>query len=238
MSLFGFGSKSDKTSKDFQQKKIEGIDKIIKDVIKEQNSIEIEINGVSGSFFSNVSHVLTDNDKKYLLIKTFKLPNPDFLQKTGKDSSITVYLKAYDKLLKFTSQFLEKFEDNVKLIKIRYPVDIVSEQRRNYFRIAPSKENPVRILLTQIGTEDISDISGGGLAFFSDKKILEEGNTIKNCRITLPNSKKIVVSCIVTNVLSKGKNIKYGLKFIDINSTDQETIVNYVNERQRERNRT
>lgn len=131
--------------------------------------------------------------------------------------------------------------------RISVPHNIKRDQKRNYHRVEPSVHKPLYITF-QIDhseiTEKIANISGGGVAFYTNfgKSRLWAGRKIKLVSVSIPGIP--VINCMaVIYTISKseypvfidGKPYHYvcGAEFVQVDGVIREKIIQYVIESER-----
>lgn len=121
---------------------------------------------------------------------------------------------------------------------IYMPAEILSLEKRKFFRVEPSLDSPVRIMFFYNGTyfnTKVYDISGEGLSFLLDFP-LEKLSVIEAVRVEFPyGTPSISVRLEVRNA-ERTDTLKYkiGCLIINIKNRDQDKIFKYMFKRQRE----
>nr|WP_314901513.1 flagellar regulator YcgR PilZN domain-containing protein [uncultured Deefgea sp.] len=125
------------------------------------------------------------------------------------------------------------------------PSQILRLQRRDYYRLSVPLSTPLSCLIP-IGNEQaeisITDISLGGvglLGYLPDIS-LEVGNTLKNCRIELPQMGVITADIEVCTsndqILRNGiRTLRSGCRFLNLSGTGQTLLQRYINQIERKR---
>jgi len=133
-------------------------------------------------------------------------------------------------------------------LRISFPETIKRNQRRNYKRVEPSIEQPINITLKLKDgevTENVDNISGGGVGFYTslDKSILHPASKINSVFFTLPDGTEITCQLIVRrftkNVPKETSSSKHyyfycGAEFMDLDNALRKKIILYVLQRERE----
>lgn len=139
----------------------------------------------------------------------------------------------------FGTKFIEMINGSFPSIKIAFPSIIKKIQRRFAFRVSPSTDNPVNVELISGIAEAISDISEGGLSFytrFTEEK-MRVGMILDRVILKLPAvDRKITTKAIIKNYIkgSGGVRNRCGVEFVDISMSDKNSIAYYVITRQKE----
>ena len=133
----------------------------------------------------------------------------------------------------------------------RIPDTLLRLQRREYFRLATPIANPIK-LATTIRRADNSalqvslsllDISGGGVGLMvatDQAKLLERGNTLNECRLTLPDEGLLVTSLCVRNMFdvttrSGTRYVRVGCEYVGMTSARLAMVQRYITRVERER---
>lgn len=138
----------------------------------------------------------------------------------------------------FKTRFIEMVSGRLPSIKIAIPSFIRKFERRKFFRISPSGNNPVTVEMIKGFVEEIADISENGLSFYtrrSDKEITV-GMNFEKIIFKLPTmDEKIITRGVVRN-FTKGRVVRNrcGVEFADIRRQDSDYIAYYGIIRQRE----
>lgn len=133
-------------------------------------------------------------------------------------------------------------------LRLSFPGNIKRTQRRNYNRIEPSREGPINITLIledREVTENLDNISGGGVGFYTnlDESILQRGQKIDLASFALPDgteiTSKLIIRWINKNIPEEIKNRKQfrfycGAEFMDLDKALREKIVQYVLKKERD----
>ena len=137
---------------------------------------------------------------------------------------------------------------NHPALRISFPESIKRNQRRDYNRVEPSIEEPIKITLELKDgkvIENMANISGGGVGFYTnlDKSVLWLGNKIKSVSFNLPDGTEItsqlIVRWVTKNVPDEIVNKKRlhfycGAEFAELNEALRKKIILYIIEIERE----
>jgi len=137
---------------------------------------------------------------------------------------------------------------NHPALRISFPESIKRNQRRDYNRVEPSIEEPIKIILKLKdgeAIETVANISGGGVGFYTnlDKSVLRPGNKIKSASFSLPDGTEItsqlIVRWVTKNVPDEIVNQKHlhfycGAEFAELDGALRKKVILYIIERERE----
>lgn len=153
------------------------------------------------------------------------------------------YLKLSFKFHDNEHFFLSKLEDFKKnndffTFDIYKPVEILSLEKRKFFRIEPSLNEPVRLsffLNNKYFSANVFDIAGEGISFLLNFPI-EKHTVIEGVKMEFPadippiNIRMEIRSSVQMN------NLKYkiGAQMINLKSKEQDIMFRYIFKRQRE----
>jgi c-di-GMP-binding flagellar brake protein YcgR len=214
--------------------------------------LAIRVNARGNSFNSSIVEISLSSNPPTLLIDAL-FPNEGnghivksefisvefFLKKSSKDYLNIPYM--------FSALFL-RLEDyqGYPTLRISFPKIIKRDQRRNYLRIKPLKNEPIPITLKlgeQETKEVVYDISGGGIGFCTNlnKSVLFKGRLIDSVLFTLPDGAKIT-SKLTVSLFSKEKHIINDVplhyfcraEFVELSEKSREKIIQYVIKKERE----
>ncbi|MFC1591938.1 PilZ domain-containing protein, partial [Thermodesulfobacteriota bacterium] len=126
-------------------------------------------------------------------------------------------------------------------LRISYP------EKRLYPRVDPSPAHPLQVTIflgDTLSTEQLANISEGGLGFYSNVENPAASPWLRfKIAFTLPDAMKIETMVVVRWYIAlekpktvAGKQLKYyyGVEFEGLNIVQQETVVNYIIEREYE----
>ncbi|MDR0577137.1 MAG: flagellar brake protein [Candidatus Accumulibacter sp.] len=128
------------------------------------------------------------------------------------------------------------------------PDRLLRLQRREFFRLATSMANPVRLRGT-IGPDGrdidvpLADISGGGVGLMVPPDLaglLESGQMLENCKIMLPNEGLLIADLCVRNmfdVTNRGglRHVRVGCEFVRLPAARLAAVQRYILRVERER---
>ncbi len=120
-------------------------------------------------------------------------------------------------------------------LKFEMPQVIRHSNKRDFFRVAPARSRPMRIIIDlgqshSIDT-DVRDISGAGVAVSSStSRYLGIGQKLKSVEIEMPDGSWIICSGIIRRI--SGTTV--GIELDEVTSHDRSRIFRYVNQRQKE----
>ena len=140
----------------------------------------------------------------------------------------------------FETKFIEMVSGRFPSIKIVFPLSIKKIQKRGSFRIFPSMNNPIMVELTDLIREDVSDISEGGLSFYTNRteKEIPVGVVFEKVTFKLPTMDRGITTKAVVMQIIKGSGVgiknKCCIEFEDMGMKDRDAIAHYVIVRQRE----
>jgi c-di-GMP-binding flagellar brake protein YcgR len=134
----------------------------------------------------------------------------------------------------FQTKYLELVSGRFAAIKIAFPSIIKKIQKRSAFRVSPSVDKPIFVMILKGVTEKVADISEGGFSFYSydsaDKLLI--GTVLKRISFELPTiDRHIETSAAVRNFI-KGSTVtvknRYGIQFINMGTADRNSIAKYT----------
>jgi c-di-GMP-binding flagellar brake protein YcgR len=131
------------------------------------------------------------------------------------------------------------------------PDKLLRLQRREFFRLSAPIANPIR-LRTVIRSTDrgawkleaqLLDISGGGVGLIvtpSEAQWLQEGETLHDCKMMLPDEGLLTVTLHLRNkfdVTSRSglRHVRIGCEFVDLPSVRLNAVQRYITRIERER---
>lgn len=189
--------------------------------------------------------------------KTIDIYNPIYENRLYTISKKKIYIFRYvDKnsgIYSFEGIILDRIkEKGLYILKVKFNGNVKKIQRREFFRINLMKNVLIKKPINEKYYQSdkliehakyinflekiypISDISGGGLGFYSNKRFDKKIRVV--AEINLSESKISVISEIVRVLDTKDSNNKYliCLKFINVDSSTRRIIINFVFGRQRE----
>jgi c-di-GMP-binding flagellar brake protein YcgR len=140
----------------------------------------------------------------------------------------------------FETKFVEMVRGRFTSIKLVLPSVIKKIQKRGSFRVSPSIDNPITAELTDLIREDVSDISEGGLSFYTSRteNELPVGVVFERVTFKLPTMDRYIKTKGVIRQFIKGSGVgvknKCCIEFTDMGMKDRDAIAHYVIVRQRE----
>jgi c-di-GMP-binding flagellar brake protein YcgR len=129
----------------------------------------------------------------------------------------------------------EGSEGGFAALKFAMPPVIRHSNRRGFFRVAPARSRPMRIIIDfgqnrSIDT-DVRDISGGGVAVSSSmSRYIGIGQKINIVEIEMPDGSWVVCSGVIRRV--SGTTV--GIELEELTPQSRSQIFRYVNLRQKE----
>ncbi|MBI4377691.1 MAG: flagellar brake protein [Nitrospinae bacterium] len=138
----------------------------------------------------------------------------------------------------FQTKYIEMMSGRFTAIKIAFPSIIKKIQKRNSYRVSPPIDKPIIVTILKGVTEEVADISEGGLSFYSRNSAnkLSIGTVLERVSFELPTIDRHIETSAVVRTFIKGsrgtvKN-RYGIEFINMNMPDKDSIANYALVRQ------
>lgn len=118
------------------------------------------------------------------------------------------------------------------------PIEILSLEKRKYFRIEPSLKEPVRLsffLNNKYFNANIYDIAGEGISFLLDFPI-EKHTVLEGVKIEFPGNIQAITVRMEIRAVTRLDNLKYktGAQLINLKPKEQDIIFRYIFKRQRE----
>ena len=224
--------------------------------LKENPDINIyskkqEIHAILKGFASQkkpvIIHPVPFNDEyttNILKIKDDAITIDSFVPKSGNLKMVgSSYIKAAFKFANNEHFFLSKLYNYEKdgdffVFDIYKPIEILSLEKRKFFRIEPSVSEPVNISFfynnKYISTK-LFDLSGEGFSFLLDFP-LEKHAVLEKVKIEFPfGLSKVIVRLEIMSVV-RLDNLKYktGAKSINMKPAEQDALFKYIFKRQRE----
>lgn len=153
------------------------------------------------------------------------------------------YLKVGFKFKNNDHFFLSKLH-NIKKNKdyiafdIYKPIEILSVEKRKYFRTEPSLNEPVKLgflLHDKYFNTNVYDIAGEGISFLFDFTI-KKHTVLSEAKIKFPNNLPVITAKIEIRSILKLDNLKYkiGGQIINLKPKEQDIMFRYIFKRQRE----
>ena len=197
-------------------------------------SIEIEVKkgAYKGKFFSKIEEITQDKIK---ILPPYK--NGEIVP-LRKNTEVEIFFTGEDAAYKFNSRVIDRIKENIQLLVITTPEEIVRIQRRDFFRLDVKRDIKYRKLDKDlepaeefIKTKTI-DLSGGGARFVLESN-LKEGDFIElMLDIADISDVKIIAEVQQSYDLPNGKAI--GVEFKQIPQKVRDIIVGWLFDYQRE----
>lgn len=201
---------------------------------------KIEISKIDSKTIKHSSQILDIiNEKEYIIsgpIRRSAIVNV----MTNSILEISYYKEEKGKFA-FKALVTEKSEKGIYKLKIVRLNDITRIQERNFFRLSVSLEIEKRFKMKDKNEEIVfeemcrtSDISGGGVKFFSNFK--HQKNDQLLLTLNIDNKELNILGEVVRVSESSGNDYNYeiGVKFINIDNLERDIIIKYIFEQQRE----
>lgn len=169
----------------------------------------------------------------------------------GTPLRLTFYHESAGTLFTFTGNLLHKQnKDQILMLQIALTSPIQKLQRRNYYRFDCNLSAKYRVLENTNSTESLSssdetpeyhlaitkNISGNGASIVSEEEMVR-GVTLEVV-IQLHSAVSVKTKSTVMRVsevtVAKGKKCEFGIYFNELTKKDQDEIIKYIFERQRE----
>lgn len=197
-------------------------------------SIEIEVKKgpYKGSFPSKIEEINQDN------IKVLPPYQKGEIVPLRKDTRINVFFTGDDAAYKFSSQVIDRIKEQIRLLVINSPEEIVRIQRRDYFRLDVKKDAKYRELDEEmeidgefIETQTVN-LSGGGVRLI-DESQLSEGDLIEiMIDISEIEDVKIIGEVQQKYDLPNGEAV--GIEFKEVSRHLRDQIIGWLFDYQRE----
>lgn len=156
------------------------------------------------------------------------------------------------RILFFSTRATDCMYADAPALKITLPTSLVRLQRREFYRVTASQENPGSCTIT-IPNGDIDaprsvsmvlhNVSGGGIALIDEYEDLDDtiGKVYHNCRIDLPGSTLVIASLELRNTheihLPSGKPVRrLGCLFVNMPHAMMASVQRYIARLEREHN--
>ncbi|MGC8554872.1 MAG: flagellar brake protein [Candidatus Acidulodesulfobacterium sp.] len=159
--------------------------------------------------------------------------------KITESSYLKIAFKFYDNDHFFLSKLYNYEKDGDYFVfDIYKPIEILSLEKRKFFRIEPSLSEPVIVSFfynNKYTETRLYDLSGEGFSFLLDFP-LEKHTVLENVKIKFPfRLPEITLGLeIMSNVRLDNLKYKTGAKAINIKPAQQDILFNYIFKRQRE----
>ena len=153
------------------------------------------------------------------------------------------YIKAAFKFGSNEHFFLSKLynyekEGDYFVFEIYKPIEILSLEKRKFFRIEPSLNEPVKIsffLNNKYFDSILFDLSGEGLSFLLDFPV-EKHTVLEGVKIQFPGGLPEITVRMEIRSIARLDNLKYkvGAQAINLKPAEQDVFFKYIFRRQRE----
>jgi len=136
----------------------------------------------------------------------------------------------------FRSRILSRKADNSQntcYLKIQFPDKIDKTEKREYFRVQPSKTNPIQLRLaipdSDIINANAMDIGGGGVSFAltKDANYFNLGDSLY-LDINLPAYDWLSALVVVKHITETQQMVRIGVEFSRISENAYKMIMEYV----------
>lgn len=207
--------------------------------LKINQSIDIEVKKglYKGTFPSKIDEVNEENVK---ILAPYR--NGEIVP-LREGTEVNIFFTGNDAAYKFNSEIIERIKEQVKLLVITPPEDIVRIQRRDYFRLDVKKDAKYRKLDDyELGDKidcnkdfiesQTIDLSGGGVRLVNESD-LEEGDFIE-LMIDLSGIKEVTILGEVKQEYSLPNGEAVGVEFKDISRQARDEIIGWLFDYQRE----
>lgn len=131
------------------------------------------------------------------------------------------------------------------------PETLLRLQRREYFRLSTPIANPIRLAATIRRADNsvmhvdlpLLDISGGGVGLMAttdQAQLLKRGDSLSECKLTLPNEGLLVTSLCVRNLFnvttrSGSHHVRVGCEYVGLTSARLAMVQRHITRVERER---
>jgi len=207
--------------------------------LRVNQSIDIEVKKglYKGTFPSKIDEVNEEN------IKVLAPYRNGEIVPLRAGTEVNIFFTGNDAAYKFNSEIIDRIKEQVKLLIITPPEEIVRIQRRDYFRLDVKKDAKYRKLDDyELGDEidcnksfiesQTIDLSGGGVRLVNESD-LEEGDFIE-LMIDLSGIKEVMILGEVKQEYSLPNGEAVGVEFKDISRQARDEIIGWLFDYQRE----
>ena len=159
-------------------------------------------------------------------------------------TEINVFFTGESAAYKFNSKILDRINEQIKLLVIAPPEEIVRIQRRDYFRLDVKKDakyrkladdyelgDPIEVSEEFIETQTV-DLSGGGVRIVNESN-LSEGDFIE-LMIDLSGIEDVIILGEVKQEYDLPHGTAVGIEFKDISRQARDEIIGWLFDYQRE----
>lgn len=188
--------------------------------------------------------IAIDTDQKALFFGAGPDPATNLALTTG---GLVSFNTAHDQVrVLFTSPALSLVDvSGERLLRAKFPKEMLRFQRREYYRLAAPLTHPVKCLINlENGILEalVLDISIGGLGVLSYSQDVEfhEGDIYNGCRLSLPGAGTYVVSLQIRTIYEQSLRSgaishRVGCQFIHLAASVENVIQRYIIRVERER---
>ncbi len=199
------------------------------DILKINQNIKIEVKEgpYQGGYTSKIADIFSDS----IGIVTPYMQEEIVSLRIGLE--IEVFLTGDRAAYRFDSRIVDRKRDEVPLLIISLPENIIRIQRRDYFRIDVNKGIKYRRVDEdeEYRETTTADISGGGVKMAVNEKL--ENDTIVEVKLDIPGLKEIPLQARVVNQYNLPGGRAVGIEFTDINIKQQDIIIGWMFDYQR-----
>jgi c-di-GMP-binding flagellar brake protein YcgR len=178
---------------------------------------------------TNCRLIFKTDDSKELFIQVTSGSYPE----TGDVKLTCAHPKA---LYTFESRIISQKQidsQDYMYFKIQFPDTITEEEKRKYFRVRPSKTNPIQIRLAVPDSDSINvevmDIGGGGISFALLKSVnyfnIDDSLYLD---INLPTYNWLSALVVVKNIAIQQNMVRIGVEFSRVSEDAYTMIMQYV----------
>ncbi|MBI2891634.1 MAG: PilZ domain-containing protein [Nitrospirae bacterium] len=210
---------------------------ILRTVIAESASIDISFIGDDAAFHTRLLERGKEKGKPYLAIGTLDPPEGNTSMKRNRP--FEVLFRHRDVAYTFRGSLLAAVDGGYKITPPPY---LMRTQKRSFFRIIPSYQDPVFVSFVIRGEtykEKVEDVSEGGFSFSTNlaADVLSSGLTLENTILYLPDD-TLFLTCIVKAHFpskdSASAKFRAGVQIQRMDANDQQALARYIFKRQRE----
>ena len=200
--------------------------------VNQQIEIEVKLGPYKGSYQSKIAAV-EDNQ-----IKILPPYNDGGIVPLRSGREINILYTGKDAAYKFKTRVIDRIKENIPLLIIEPPEQIVRIQRRDFFRLDVKIDVKYRKLdeerkpLEEYIATKTCDLSGGGARIVLESDLEEED--IVELLIDIDEIKNIPLRCKVRETYNLPNGKAAGLEFIEINRKVRDLIIGWLFDYQRE----
>ncbi|MFW5856033.1 MAG: flagellar brake protein [Bacillota bacterium] len=200
--------------------------------VNQQIEIEVKSGPYKGTYPSKIAAI---NEEFVKIYPPFKSESVVPLRP---GSDIFVFFTGDDAAYKFNSKVIRRIKENIHLLVIEPPEEIVRIQRRNYFRLEVKRD--VRYRLINDDLEPIQDyvdsktidISGGGVKLILNSEL--EENDLVEMLIDIPDLSDVPLPGEVKQIYSLPDGKAVGIEFINLKRRVRDQIIGWLFDYQRQ----